>query len=274
MVVTLAVSLVLLGADAGPKVVTYEGNVFPEQLGWERVLADTPGADRSIVNGVLVQSVTLPEGWAGPLGDAEFYRISLAEFAGVEQFFIEWRAVTNTPASVLDYSAVPVALSAGGTLGVVYHTTMTDSAVALFRTTQIPIVYVSIDDGVPHTYRLEVRGTKSFAWYIDNQVVESGVPRGSYPDETSELIWGVRRSYFDSITMWDYVRFGVIPKDGSGDYDSDGAVSAFDYYFAAECMNAGGPGHDAGPGCRFADFDGDSDTDLADFAEFGLLFSE
>jgi len=98
---------------------------------------------------------------------------------------------------------------------------------------------------------------------------ESDAP---FPTQDASLIWGAGREYVDAVTRWDYVRFGVIPKDGSGDYDSDGAVSAFDYYFAAECMGAGGPGHDAGPGCRFADFDGDSDTDLADFAELQVLY--
>ena len=41
----------------------------------------------------------------------------------------------------------------------------------------------------------------------------------------------------------------------------------------AECLGGqhGGPGNDAGPGCRFADFD--TDTDLRDFAEFQVNFT-
>ena len=35
----------------------------------------------------------------------------------------------------------------------------------------------------------------------------------------------------------------------------------------------GGPDLDAGPGCRFADFDADSDVDLLDLAEFQNAFA-
>ena len=71
----------------------------------------------------------------------------------------------------------------------------------------------------------------------------------------------------------------MIPKDASGDYDSDSAATLFDYYFVQECVenlatgNPGGPGSDAGPGCRFSDFDGDADVDLGDFAEFQNRFA-
>ena len=66
----------------------------------------------------------------------------------------------------------------------------------------------------------------------------------------------------------------MIPHDGSGDYDSDGAATLVDHYFVRECVADGGPDVDAGPGCRFTDFDGDTDTDLFDFAEFQNLFNE
>jgi len=64
------------------------------------------------------------------------------------------------------------------------------------------------------------------------------------------------------------------PDDASGDYDSDGAETLIDQYFVVDCLTKdgpgifGGPAEDAGPGCRFADFDADSDVDLFDFAEF------
>jgi hypothetical protein len=74
------------------------------------------------------------------------------------------------------------------------------------------------------------------------------------------------------------VRFGRIPEDASGDYDSDGVVTLDDFYFFHECLSNrrsginGGPGMDAGPGCRFTDFNHDSSTDLSDFATFQLTF--
>ncbi len=66
----------------------------------------------------------------------------------------------------------------------------------------------------------------------------------------------------------------MIPLDGSGDYDSDAEVTLDDFYFFHECLSNrrpginGGPGNDAGPGCRFADFDFDTDVDLLDIAAF------
>ncbi len=70
-----------------------------------------------------------------------------------------------------------------------------------------------------------------------------------------------------------------MPVDGSGDYDSDAEVASDDFYFFHECLSNrrpginGGPAQDAGPGCRFADFDFDDDVDLLDVAEFQLNFT-
>ena len=53
-----------------------------------------------------------------------------------------------------------------------------------------------------------------------------------------------------------------------------------DFYFFHECLTSvrpginGGPENDAGPGCRFADFNSDGDTDLLDFAKFQNAFGE
>jgi hypothetical protein len=54
----------------------------------------------------------------------------------------------------------------------------------------------------------------------------------------------------------------------------------FDYYFAHECLTNrrpginGGPHLDAGPGCRFTDFDFDGDVDLRDLAAFQNHFGQ
>jgi len=56
-----------------------------------------------------------------------------------------------------------------------------------------------------------------------------------------------------------------------GDGDADGDVDADDTPIAVGCL--GGPGSDAGPGCRPLDGDRDSDVDLRDFARMQQLFS-
>ena len=252
-------------------VVTYDPGVFPEEEGWERRLADTYGAERWIENGWLFHFVDQPDGWPGVLGNAEFYRRSIADFAGCESFFVEWRVETDAPASILDFSGTPVVVSAAGASYAVYHTTMTDARVALFRDTFIPIVFVDVQACMSHTYRVELRGISSYAWYIDDEVVDSGTPIGPYPTDSSFLIWGVHRDRFDATTRWKYLRYGTIPEDGSGDYDSDGKIDGFDFYFVAECLL--GPGGGASRGCRFADLDQDDDVDLHDFALFQNAFT-
>ncbi len=44
--------------------------------------------------------------------------------------------------------------------------------------------------------------------------------------------------------------------------------------FAGARLAASGPDIDAGPGCRFADLDADTDVDLNDFAAFQALLRD
>ena len=78
----------------------------------------------------------------------------------------------------------------------------------------------------------------------------------------------VARYYNDEQTArWDYVRYGVIPADHSGDFDSNGIVDQSDLYFFVDCLLA--PDYDAaGPGCRWADMNGDGKADGADVQLF------
>jgi hypothetical protein len=263
---------------AEAQVIVYEGDVYPEETGWERRPLGNPQGERSLEGGWFIQTVRLPAGWPEPTGEFDFYRMPLTTFAGADAFFVEWRAVTDNPSWLLSLNAVPTVVSAAGSGAAFYHTTMTSERVQFFRDTKFPLVFVDITSGTPHEYRLEVR-TVSYAWYIDGVVVESGKPQGPYPYPSAFLIWGAGREYVDATTAWDFVRAGVIPEDASGDYDSDGAVTEFDYYFAHDCLTKdgpgifGGPGKDAGPGCRFVDYEADSDADLFDFAEFANHFT-
>ncbi len=251
--------LVVIPAFARAEVVSYEGEVFPEKLQWERLVFLPPG--RSLDDGWFVQFFDLP-------GERAFYRRSLADFAGETAFFVEWRVQFDAPSSILDFSGIPVVLSLGGPNAANYHTTITDERVQLFRSTFIPLVFVDIDGDTPHTYHLELRGAHFYAWYIDGQLIDSGVPEGPYPNIGSILIWGARHYDPGHTTRWDYIRYGTIPADGSGDFDTSGNVDARDFYFFHECFSNSGPGIDAGPGCRFADFDGDDDVDLKDLGVF------
>jgi hypothetical protein len=180
----------------------------------------------------------------------------------------------------------PAAIVCGGTSHAFYHFTIAEDQ-ARFIDASLSVLLVDVAPEVAHTYRLELHGTEPYMWWIDGQVVDSAIPEGPYPTASSEIVFGARAATADGVTSvrWDSVRFGRIPDDQSGDYDSDAAVTLIDHYFFTDCLTkdgpgifggpqlGGDPGVGAGPGCRWADTDADSDVDLADFAEFQNRFT-
>jgi len=163
--------------------------------------------------------------------------------------------------------------------GVLYHLTVARDLVKFISHFDLPGRFIEIEPGVPHSYRLELY-PDWYAFYIDASVIDEGVPDGPFPAYNPRVSWRGRSWYLPCTNAWDYIRYGVIPVDGSGDFDSDQAVTLDDFYFFHECLTNdrpgihGGPDLASGPGCRFADFDSDSDTDLADFAAFQNAFAQ
>ena len=267
-----AILVASLSTPATAQVITYEGNVFPEEVGWLRLTGVAP--ERRLEDGWFIQ--TLQE------STKESYRYDIGGLTSlIGSFFVEWRAVTDNPEWLIYEWQVPAVVSAAGRAASLYHTVMTESAAVLLRDVVIPRVIVPVSIGTPHVYRVEVFSDE-YIWYIDGVVADSGIPEGAYPDPNAFVIWGASLTYDGAppaTTAWDFVRLGRIPDDASGDYDNDGALTLIDQYFVADCLTKdgpgifGGPGNDAGPGCRFADFDADGDVDLLDFAEFANRFA-
>jgi len=164
----------------------------------------------------------------------------------------------------------------GNNAGVLYHITVASDLVQFFRDVDLPIWYIELEPGVPHTYRIELYPER-YAFYIDAYLIDEGAPEGPFPAHDSDIPWQGQSWYLPCHNAWDYIRYGVIPQDATGDYDSDGTVTLNDFYFFHECLTNdrpgihGGPDKNAGPGCRFGDFDGDGDVDLRDFAEFQTI---
>ncbi len=210
-------------------------------------------------------------------GGHDSYQRSLEPFSGVAAFFLEFRLQTDGSSSEIPAGA-PAAVAMGNNAGVIYHVTVARDLVKFARDVDLPIWFVEIEIGVPHIFRIELYADR-FAFYIDAYVIDEGVVEGPFPAYRSSISWRGKSWRVPCENAWDYIRYGVIPEDGSGDFDSDGSLTLFDHYFAGECLSNdrpgihGGPGQDAGPGCRFADFDADGDTDLLDFAEFQNLFN-
>lgn len=251
-------------------VVVFEGDVFPELDGWQRI--GTFDADRWIASDNFCQFVELGVWAPPPLGEFDGYQRSLAEFAASDAFFIEWKVETGAPASELDQFGIPCAMSAAGTNAANYQFIITDQRVRVIRDNFLPLVLADIDPNVCHTYRLELFNPDSYQWYIDVQLIDWGISEGRYPNPDSVLLWAARFELNEHTTHWDYIRYGDIPVDGSGDFDSDGLVGQSDVRYFLECLDDAETG--AGPGCRFSDFDFDGDVDLEDYAAFQRSFGQ
>jgi len=198
-------------------IVTYDGTVFPETQGWRR---STGGyfSDRSLSDGWLIQQAEVVPQDPPNLDASEddFYYHSVAEFAGSETFFLEWRVQTDGQRSGFP-NVSPAPIVAGGTRGILYHFTIAEDQVRLIDS-NLSVLLFDIEVGIPHTYRLELYGTESYSFLIDGHVVDSGVPEGAYPTLDSEIVFGGRAVHGQDITTvrWDYVTYGAIPEPATG----------------------------------------------------------
>ncbi len=271
-VVYATLVLVFTAVPALGQVVSYEATSFPDDTvpPWERETFCTP--ERSLVNGVLIIDVEIGECGPPPGGDSDVYQRELDEFEGELTFFIEFRLNTNGDRSEIIGQA-PAAISASGFGEVRYRWTIARDQVKLVRDVLLPILFLDIEPDIFHTYRLELRDTTSYAWFIDGVVVDSGIPEGAYPSFFPFLGWQCRAFEMDTQTQLDYLRYGVIPVDGSGDFDTDGQINDNDQFFFEECLDNSGENVDAGPGCRWADFDADTDVDCDDWDAFDAAWT-
>ncbi len=267
--IRMCVGLLLLAvAIARADVFSYECTSLPAEAGWE-VINEACDAEQWLDDGWLLQHVE--PGCGGPPGGGQFdYNRSIEEFIGAPGFFIEWRVETDGDQSEIDGTA-PALVSAWSFGSVLYHFTIAKDQVRFLRDTLLPILWIDIEPDVPHTYRLELFGEDLYIWYIDGEVIDSGVPEAAYPSSTPSIGWRAKAWFLESTTQWDYIRYGTIPEPGSGDFDSDDDVDLDDYYFFQHCVTE--PDTDAGPGCIWADFDGDDDVDLIDFGHFQANFT-
>ncbi len=259
---------------AQAQLVSYDANSFPEESGdgWIRLEALFP-AERWLDAGWLFQAPIVlpcpPKCWT-----QDYYRRKLTDQSGLSSWHLAWVMVTDGPQA---FGAVaPAVIVAGGTSGLLYHFTIAKDRARLIRGSQFPIVFADLEEGVPHLFRLELRNTPppgTYLFTIDGEVIDEGVAEGFYPTDDSRITFGASAAIEDSVTRWDFVRFGRIPDPGSGDMTGDGLIDLEDFRFFLECADAGGPETDTMAGCLFADMDQDGDVDFHDFKTFQLAFT-
>ncbi|MCH8879343.1 MAG: hypothetical protein IID34_05605 [Planctomycetes bacterium] len=250
-------------SPVGAQVVSYEAaSFFPDEVGWERDFTLFP-ADRWLENGWLVQFAEIVD--PGPPEEVErdSYRRSIAEFSGSPTLFVEWTMFTDGPREGIE-SVAPAALVAGGQMGIIYHFTIAEDQIRFIRGSQFPVLWIDIEPEIFHTYRIELYADELYVWYIDGEMIDSGVPEGAYPTPDSKITFRGKAAGEDVFVWWEYIRYGVIPEDG-GDFNSNGEIDSYDLYFFQECLQ--GPGG-SWPGCAWADMDFDGDTDCDDWALF------
>ena len=259
----------LSGAQVRAAVIAYEGDGFPEQMApaWERSTYCSPV--RWIEQSWLIQQLDAPgECNPPPGGDLDRYLASLAPFTNAPSFFVEWRIQTDGDRSEIPFTA-PSSLVLGGSGPVGYHFTIARDQIRFIRDNFAPVLYIEIAPDQAHTYRLELYGITAYAWYVDGDMIDSGVPEGQFPSAVSDVLsMRAKSQSLPNTTRWDYIRFGSIPQPASGDFDSSGAVDANDVYFFLDCLL--GP-DSAGPGCRWADMNNDGTVNGGDVQLFAAL---
>jgi hypothetical protein len=279
-VIVLASSVQALGG-----VFSYECDTTPEAAGWEIVqIVCEPDlwvgpceGEASPDDWCFFQHVELCEGYPPPGGQEGTYTRTLDEFIGEDTFFVEW--VVHSTA---DRSEIPwgggAALAVGNDYGICYTFFIAADQAELNRDVHLPAVFVDFDSTIAHTHRLELYnvdgpcGDQCYIWYIDGEIVAEGIPEGAFPSFNPDIVWRAKAAWEGNTTTWQYIRHGLIPVDGSGDYDSDGDVDGDDYYYFAECIERSAPDEPAFAGCAWADMDGDGDVDCDDWVIFAAAW--
>jgi len=259
--VAAATALGATGAAFG-NVFSYEATLFPEQAGWT-ISQNFCNPMLWLDAGWFYQHVELCDGYPPPGGQTASYRRSLADFDGAPTFFVEFRMMTDAPRSEIPWGG-GAALAVANDVGVRYTFFIARDQAKMNRDNALPIVFVDLAPG-PHTHRLELVGAQSYTWFVDGLVIDSGIPEGVLTTQNPRITWLAKAAWVANTTKWDYIRYGTIPRDGSGDYDSNGVVDATDVYFFLDCLL----GPDAnGPGCRWADMNSDGKVNGDDIQPF------
>ena len=258
-------------------VATAHGQVFSSEFfsdpiseGWE-LIQEYCNPETWVEDGWYFQEFDL-EGCPPPPpdGDQEAYSRWVTEYNGEPEFFLEFRVLTDGDRSEIPGGA-PVGTAMGNFFGISYNVTVARDQVKFLRDVQLPIYFFDIEPEVPHTYRIELY-PDWYLFYIDTWLADEGVPEGPFPSNDARIVWVGRSWYLPCQNEWDYIRYGVTPEPGSGDYDGDGLVGASDFYYFQDYFS--GSNQAALPGARWADFDSDTDVDCYDWEAFKLAWTD
>ena len=198
---TGALVLAVASADAEQYWIAYEGNDFPENVGWERHFG-SGGAARTIRDGLLV----LDSLHSDQIYDDYVIERALDPEPG-ELFVATWRLrVVETP--TWKDAGIYIARDEYGDLGFDYSVDEMTNTYEDFWT--VPITPYQF-----HTYRLESGNMLDYSLWIDGEFAHAG-QWDTISLNRSFVVFGDQGVGASSLTEWDYVRFGVVPEPHAG----------------------------------------------------------
>jgi len=190
-----ALALAMSPAAADQFWVTYEGNDFPENEGWERHVYGG-GAERYLQDGSLVL-----DGRA-TTAISDFYRGYMpVEPTPGDGLCVEWEVAISDVTGAFD-PGVLVFVAGRGNVFLVYRN---DRLYSLLEST-----WVEFTPGLPHAYQLASTDLVNYSLYIDGTLSAMGQFIGVA--EASFVSWGDETQGASSLSSWDYVRFGSVPE--------------------------------------------------------------
>lgn len=202
-VFALLVALVVGPARADQYWVAYEGNDFPENEGWTRIIEGDGPAMRTLAHGVL----TIDSLWSLQVADG--YRMDRSMNPAVgEEFVMRWRLRVNRVEGTWPYDP-GVALFSDDDWGLGFQ----------FGEAELRSVFehrtLTLAPGVFHEFEVRSRDMRTYDLSLD------GVPAlvGAFwePAVTrSYVAWGDAGRGSSSVCDWDYFEFGVVPEPACG----------------------------------------------------------
>ncbi len=195
-------------AGAAPYWITYEGNDLPEYEGWERMWGDEhpyqgDGAIRTVADGVLSVDSRF---------DTGVYDYAFVERPGQtdpepgELFVMEWRALIEEEVGEPTWDSGALIRSDDAwqvVIGLRPHEVVS----------ALEHVYIPIEPGVFHDYRLTSSDMRTYELFIDGDLARAG--DFWHGLTASRLSWGPVTEGVSSLSHWDYVRVGVVPEPAS-----------------------------------------------------------
>jgi hypothetical protein len=200
----IGLALVASSASAEPYWIAYEGNDFPENVGWDRHwgVHGPPGdpnsvPQRSIEDGVFVLDTT------SDIWMYDYYQIHRAiDPEPGELFVAEWRVAVD---DLLVYWDPGIVIARDDPPG---HVSLKFGISSLLIRTED--VEFQIGEG-SHSFRFESFDMIEFDVYVDGELLHHGV----FESESllqSYVGFGNGTAGASSLSRWDYLRFGVVPE--------------------------------------------------------------